>query len=50
MVSRSETDLLDIPAEFKKHYGYSLHSAIKVSLFLKIEKHIEFSLPILFPL
>ncbi|KAM6220935.1 annexin A3 [Rhynchocyon petersi] len=29
MVSRSEIDLLDIRAEFKKHYGYSLHSAIK---------------------
>ncbi|EGW11614.1 Annexin A3 [Cricetulus griseus] len=29
MVSRSETDLLDIRHEFKKHYGYSLHSAIQ---------------------
>uniref|UniRef100_A0A8C0CD62 Annexin n=1 Tax=Balaenoptera musculus TaxID=9771 RepID=A0A8C0CD62_BALMU len=29
MVSRSEIDLLDIRAEFKKQYGYSLHSAIK---------------------
>ncbi|ELW63932.1 Annexin A3 [Tupaia chinensis] len=29
MVSRSEIDLLDIRAEFKKHYGYSLYSAIK---------------------
>ena len=30
MVSRSEVDLLDIRAEFKKHYEHSLHSAIKV--------------------
>ncbi|XP_010626703.1 annexin A3 isoform X2 [Fukomys damarensis] len=29
MVSRSEIDLLDIRYEFKKHYGYSLYSAIK---------------------
>uniref|UniRef100_A0A2K5REH7 Annexin n=1 Tax=Cebus imitator TaxID=2715852 RepID=A0A2K5REH7_CEBIM len=29
MVSRSEIDLLDIRTEFKKHYGYSLYSAIK---------------------
>uniref|UniRef100_A0A2K6ABB3 Annexin n=1 Tax=Mandrillus leucophaeus TaxID=9568 RepID=A0A2K6ABB3_MANLE len=29
MVSRSEIDLLDIRIEFKKHYGYSLYSAIK---------------------
>ncbi|XP_064141738.1 annexin A3 isoform X1 [Loxodonta africana] len=29
MVSRSEIDLLDIRAEFKKHYGCSLYSAIK---------------------
>lgn len=29
MVSRSEIDLLDIRAEFKKRCGYSLHSAIK---------------------
>lgn len=29
MVSRSEIDLLDIRAEFKKLYGYSLYSAIK---------------------
>ncbi|TKC39339.1 hypothetical protein EI555_001070, partial [Monodon monoceros] len=29
MVSRSEIDLLDIRAEFKKQYGYSLHSAIE---------------------
>ncbi|XP_047575587.1 annexin A3 isoform X2 [Lutra lutra] len=29
MVSRSEMDLLDIRAEFKKQYGYSLYSAIK---------------------
>ncbi|XP_068576911.1 annexin A3a isoform X2 [Cebidichthys violaceus] len=29
MVSRSEIDLLDIRAEFKKLYEYSLHSAIK---------------------
>ncbi|XP_034527536.1 annexin A3 isoform X2 [Ailuropoda melanoleuca] len=29
MVSRSEMDLLDIRAEFKKHYGYSVYSAIK---------------------
>ncbi|XP_008576158.1 PREDICTED: annexin A3 [Galeopterus variegatus] len=29
MVSRSEIDLLDIRAEFKKNYGYSLYSAIK---------------------
>lgn len=36
MVSRSEMDLLDVRAEFKKHYGYSLYSAIKVSLLLKI--------------
>lgn len=40
MVSRSEIDLLDIRAEFKKQYGYSLHSAIEVSLFFKIAKHI----------
>lgn len=40
MVSRSEIDLLDIRAEFKKLSGYSLYSAIKVSLFLKIAKHI----------
>uniref|UniRef100_A0A667Z3M7 Annexin n=1 Tax=Myripristis murdjan TaxID=586833 RepID=A0A667Z3M7_9TELE len=31
MVSRSEIDLLDIRAEFKKLYSYSLHSAIEVS-------------------
>ena len=30
MVSRSEIDLLDIRAEFKKLYEYSLHSAIEV--------------------
>lgn len=35
MVSRSETDLLDIRQEFKKHYGYSLYSAIQVSLLWK---------------
>ncbi|XP_037685996.1 annexin A3 [Choloepus didactylus] len=29
MVSRSEIDLLDIRAEFKKHCGYSLYSAIQ---------------------
>ncbi|XP_036383335.1 annexin A3a [Megalops cyprinoides] len=29
MVSRSEIDLLDIRAEFKKLFGYSLHSAIE---------------------
>ncbi|XP_067083900.1 annexin A3a isoform X2 [Osmerus mordax] len=29
MVSRSEVDLLDIRAEFKKQYQHSLHSAIK---------------------
>ncbi|XP_029915836.1 annexin A3a isoform X1 [Myripristis murdjan] len=29
MVSRSEIDLLDIRAEFKKLYSYSLHSAIE---------------------
>lgn len=29
MVSRSETDLLDIRHEFKKNYGYSLYSAIQ---------------------
>ncbi|XP_054994964.1 annexin A3 [Sorex araneus] len=29
MVSRSEIDLLDIRAEFKKNYGYSLYSAIE---------------------
>ncbi|XP_013371587.1 PREDICTED: annexin A3 [Chinchilla lanigera] len=29
MVSRSEIDLLDIRYEFKKHYGYSLYSAVK---------------------
>ncbi|KAM4854240.1 annexin A3 isoform 2-T5 [Thomomys bottae] len=29
LVSRSEIDLLDIRYEFKKHYGYSLYSAIK---------------------
>ncbi|XP_063103286.1 annexin A3 [Cavia porcellus] len=29
MISRSEIDLLDIRYEFKKHYGYSLYSAIK---------------------
>lgn len=50
MVSRSEIDLLDIRAEFKKRCGYSLYSAIKVSLLLKIAKHICFSLSILFPL
>uniref|UniRef100_A0A8C2XLQ5 Annexin n=1 Tax=Cyclopterus lumpus TaxID=8103 RepID=A0A8C2XLQ5_CYCLU len=32
MVSRSEIDLLDIRAEFKKLYEYSLHSAIKSDL------------------
>ncbi|TDH13216.1 hypothetical protein EPR50_G00054970 [Perca flavescens] len=32
MVSRSEIDLLDIRAEFKKLYKYSLHSAIKSDL------------------
>ncbi len=31
MVSRSEVDLLDIRAEFKKLYEHSLHSAIEVS-------------------
>ena len=30
MVSRSEIDMLDIRAEFKKLYEYSLHSAIEV--------------------
>lgn len=30
MVSRSEVDLLDIRAEFKKLYEHSLHSAIEV--------------------
>ena len=30
MVSRSEVDLLDIRAEFKKQYQHSLHTAIKV--------------------
>lgn len=29
MVSRSEIDLMDIRAEFKKNYGYSLYSAIQ---------------------
>ncbi|XP_023678985.2 annexin A3a [Paramormyrops kingsleyae] len=29
MVSRSEIDMLDIKAEFKKMYGYSLHSALE---------------------
>ncbi|XP_062307431.1 annexin A3a isoform X1 [Osmerus eperlanus] len=32
MVSRSEVDLLDIRAEFKKQYQHSLHSAIKSDL------------------
>lgn len=32
MVSRSEIDLLDIRAEFKKLYSYSLHSAIESEL------------------
>ncbi|XP_076007263.1 annexin A3a isoform X2 [Genypterus blacodes] len=32
MVSRSEVDLLDIRAEFKKLYTYSLHSAIESDL------------------
>ncbi|CAK6970018.1 annexin A3a [Scomber scombrus] len=32
MVSRSEIDLLDIRAEFKKLYSYSLHSAIESDL------------------
>ncbi|XP_032372370.1 annexin A3a isoform X1 [Etheostoma spectabile] len=32
MVSRSEIDLMDIRAEFKKLYKYSLHSAIKSDL------------------
>ncbi|CAJ1069788.1 annexin A3a [Xyrichtys novacula] len=32
MVSRSEIDLLDIRAEFKKRYKYSLHSAIESDL------------------
>ncbi|XP_070820599.1 annexin A3a isoform X2 [Chaetodon trifascialis] len=32
MVSRSEIDLLDIRAEFKKLYEYSLHSAIESDL------------------
>ncbi|XP_056274815.1 annexin A3a isoform X2 [Pseudoliparis swirei] len=32
MVSRSEIDMLDIRAEFKKLYEYSLHSAIKSDL------------------
>lgn len=35
MVSRSEVDLLDIRAEFKKLYKSSLHSAIKVRKPLK---------------
>ncbi|MGH0178263.1 UNVERIFIED_CONTAM: hypothetical protein FKN15_076766 [Acipenser sinensis] len=30
MISRSEIDLLDIRAEYKKLFGYSLHSNIKV--------------------
>ncbi|XP_070760352.1 annexin A3a [Enoplosus armatus] len=32
MVSRSEIDLLDIKAEFKRLYNYSLHSAIESDL------------------
>ncbi|XP_040010846.1 annexin A3a [Xiphias gladius] len=32
MVSRSETDLRDIKAEFKRLYSYSLHSAIESDL------------------
>ncbi|XP_070690010.1 annexin A3a isoform X2 [Pempheris klunzingeri] len=32
MVSRSEVDLLDVRAEFKKLYEYSLHSAIESDL------------------
>lgn len=35
MVSRSEIDLLDIRAEFKKLYESSLYSAIKVRRPLK---------------
>ena len=36
MVGRSEIDMLDIRAEFKKLYEYSLHSAIEVrSLYIQ---------------
>ncbi|XP_071384193.1 annexin A3-like isoform X1 [Centroberyx affinis] len=38
MVSRSEIDLLDIRAEFKKLYSYSLHSAIESDCRGKYEK------------
>ncbi|XP_067428527.1 annexin A3a isoform X1 [Thunnus thynnus] len=38
MVSRSEIDLLDIRAEFKKLYSYSLHSAIESDCHGKYEK------------
>ncbi|XP_074132864.1 annexin A3 isoform X2 [Sminthopsis crassicaudata] len=31
IISRSETDLLDIQTEYKKQYGSSLHTAIKAS-------------------
>ncbi|RXM93157.1 Annexin A3 [Acipenser ruthenus] len=43
MISRSEIDLLDIRAEYKKLFGYSLHSNIKVRDPLSVLNHFNSS-------